>query len=196
MSMLRLVAAPTGDAVSLAEAKAHVNVDFDDDDALIAAYLDAATDRFAYLNRSLRPCTWALDLDGFHDVLYLPKPPFVAATSVTYLDAAGATQTLAGTAYDARTDSLGQGRISLAYGQQWPQTLDYGECVTVNFTAGYAIGSLPGALRAAILLTIGALYEQKSDVTSAPSFALPFGAEALAAGFLIHTAIPSRDRRR
>lgn len=194
--MLRLVAAPSGDAVSLVEAKAHVNVDFDDDDTLISAYLAAATDRFAYLNRSLRPCTWALDLDGFHDVLYLPKPPFVAVTSVTYLDAAGVTQTLPETAYDVRADSLGQGRISLAYGQQWPQTLGHGDCVTITFTAGYSIGQLPGALRAAILLTVGALYEQKSDVGAAPSFALPFGAEALAAGFLIHTAIPSRDRRR
>jgi uncharacterized phiE125 gp8 family phage protein len=185
MTTLRLVAPPTSQIVTLDQAKAHLNVDFADDDTLIGAYIDAAGQCLDHLNRAILPSTWAVDLDTFQDELLLPKPPLNAVTSITYLDASGAEQTLSGSVYSVIKDSLGQGIVRKVYGQEWPDLYGSKEPVTINFTAGYS--TIPGPIIAAALLIIGGLYEQRAQVTAAQVFELPCGVDALLANYRIWT---------
>ena len=63
---LKLTAAATAAAVSLAEAKLHLRVDSTDDDTLIAALVAAATDAAEHLmGRAVMPQQWQLTLDSF-----------------------------------------------------------------------------------------------------------------------------------
>src|SRR5690606_12599307 len=90
--------APATMPVSLAEAKAHLRVDHDDQDDLITAQIKAAT---AYLDgwsgilgRALVTQTWRQDFAGFGDRLPLPLVPVTAIDSVSYFDGDNVHQTL------------------------------------------------------------------------------------------------------
>ena len=63
--------------------------------------------------------------------------PLRKVTAITYLDPAGALQTLATKAYVVDKSVL-QGQISPAYGTTMPCTYDHPAAVAVDFVAGYA----------------------------------------------------------
>lgn len=185
---LRLVTPPSARAVSLAEAKAHLRIDseVDEYDALILAYIDAATDRLGYLNRTIAPSTWALDLPEFADEITLPRPPFNSLTHIRYRDAQNVEQTLSGSVYEVVADSLGHGVVRRAYNQSWPSTRGTGEPITITWQAGYV--TAPGAIRAAILLMVGALWDFRSENAASSLAMLPFGVDALVSTYRIWTA--------
>lgn len=79
---MKLITAPTADVVTLADMKAYLRVDYDDEDALIAQLIAAAV---AYLDgwggilgRCIMPQTWAFDATA-GDV-ESPMPDVTAAT--------------------------------------------------------------------------------------------------------------------
>lgn len=64
--MLTLVTPPTSEPVSLATAKLHCKVDFDDDDALIAGMISAVRVKCeSHLSRSFITTAWSQTMDGF-----------------------------------------------------------------------------------------------------------------------------------
>lgn len=67
-------------------------------------------------------------------------PPLQSVTSITYVDTAGATQTLAADQYTVDTKSQ-PARITPAYGVSWPATREQANAVTVRFVAGYGAAS-------------------------------------------------------
>lgn len=170
-----LVTAPTTSPVSLAEARAHLRVDHTDEDTIIQTYIDAATahlDGWAgILGRCLVTQTWRQDLAEFPiGVLRLPFPD-VQTVAVAYTDTNGADQTFTG--FDLVDDYLGAGLV-LADGQVWPATDDIQNAVRVTFVCGYgAAADVPSALKAAILLHVGTLYENRETLTDrlAPNMA-------------------------
>jgi uncharacterized phiE125 gp8 family phage protein len=166
MQTLRLVTPATEKAVSLAEAKAHLRVTTTADDDLITALIDAATDALHYLNRTILPSVWALDLDAFADEIALPRPPLVSVASIVYRDEANASQTLSTSVYDVVTDSEGHGYVRLAFDQSWPSIRSGGQPVTINFSAGYS--TTPAPIKSAILLRLGRLYELRDQASLAP----------------------------
>ena len=130
---------PTAEPISTAELKAHMNVQITDDDTKIAA-LSATARRWVetFCRRQLVASTWELRLDAYWPgVLTLPTPPLLAVSSIQYVDTAGSTQTEAASVYTVDTDGL-EGRITLAYGQNWSDTRDDYNAVTVTYVAGSA----------------------------------------------------------
>ena len=188
---LRLVEAPVSGslAVSLAIAKAHLNLDasFTADDALIAAYIGAATARVEQLGRSLvvMASTWAYDLDQFENVIQLPRSPVTEVSAVTYLDRDGIEQTLDPAVYSSKVDAFGSAVLRLAYGIEWPAVLGADEDITITFKVGYADEAVPHAIQAAILLIVGSLYEQRAEVTSRAVFEVPGAVDALVAPYRV-----------
>ena len=155
--------APANMPVSLAEAKAHLRVDHDDQDDLITAQIKAATvwlDGYAgILGRALITQTWRQDFAGFADRLPLPVSPVISVVGVSYFDAGNVQQTLDAGVYDLLADARGA-YITLRPGQSWPATFRRADAVSVTFTAGYgAAADVPEPIRQAILLIVQRLFD-------------------------------------
>src|SRR4029077_18050283 len=74
--------------------------------------------------------TWDDVRDGFpgsDEAIWLPRPPLISVTSVTYIDTAGATQTWSASLYTVIAPAgpkASPGAIVPNYGQIFPATLD------------------------------------------------------------------------
>lgn len=186
---LKLLTPPTTEPVTLAEAKLHLRIDGDVGDDTLVAMLLAAARQWAeeYCRRSFITQTWRLTLDAFPPVpcagsysqllprlapatavsraraaIALRRGPVASVTSVKYIDATGTLQTLASSEYSVDADALPP-TIVPAYGKTWPTTRDQGAAVTVDYVTGYgaAGGAAPAPVRAAILLMLGDLYQNR-----------------------------------
>lgn len=163
--MLRLVTPPTVLPVSLATAKLHLRVDGADEDALITAMLQSAAASCEHeTSRALTTQTWERVLDAFPaagGAIALGMPPVVSIDSVTYRDPAGASQTLAPSAYSLDTVTE-PGWLLPAVDQAWPDTQPVANAVVVRFTCGVATpAEVPPPLASWILLQVGALYRNR-----------------------------------
>ncbi|MER9014512.1 hypothetical protein [Mesorhizobium sp. M0898] len=167
--MLTLVTPPDVFPISLAEAKAQLGIKITTvHDTLINRLIAAVTAKLdgesGMLGRALVTQEWKLTLDCFPTEIVVPLPPLQSVEEITYLDAAGVEQTLATDKY-AILGIAGskRARIVPAYGKSWLATRDFPEAVTVSFTAGYGDDedSVPEPLRAAILLHVGHLFENR-----------------------------------
>jgi uncharacterized phiE125 gp8 family phage protein len=181
-SVLRLVTPPTDRAVSLNEARRHMRVEDTDSDDLIAMYVEAAEQSLAYVGRALKPATYAVDLYGHvGHCIDLPMPPLLAVTSIIAPDATGAMATVDTANYTVTKTSEGRGAVLMAYGWPFPPYSPGYVAATVTFTAGYDV--VPSALRAAILLIAGALYDNRAAVAPISLYQMPMGVDALVAPF-------------
>lgn len=118
--------------------------------AITAAREDAEHDT----DRSFAPVTLEGALDAFPSGdIVLPTSPVTAIDSITYIDTAGATQTLSSSLY--ALDTYGLSRcIKLAYGASWPVTRVVPNAVRIQFKAGLATGLIPKVVKQAILIGI------------------------------------------
>lgn len=168
---LRLITGPTAEPVSLTEVQAHIRAPVDGSDAtLIEAYVQAAREAVENeTGRALMPQTWQLRLSEFpadRGAISIPLPPLVSVTSIAITNADGEAETISGALYQVETPSgprAQAGYIVPASGEDWPTVQsDTLGAVRVTFSAGYAsAAAVPAALRAAILLIVGELYEHR-----------------------------------
>jgi uncharacterized phiE125 gp8 family phage protein len=197
MGRLVLVTAPEQEPVSLAEVKAHLRVDHDNDDALLGALIVAAREhldgRDGWLGRALMPQTWQLVMDHFPFAtdrylgirypepewfaIRVPLPPLISVVSIKYIDSEGEEQILAEEQYVVDTASE-PARIYPAYGTTWPTTRCIPNAVTVDFECGYPFGepegcppvapvTVPRPIRMAMLGLVAHWYENR--VVSGPA---------------------------
>jgi uncharacterized phiE125 gp8 family phage protein len=159
---IKVITAPTAEAITRAEAKLHLRVDdvggVHPDDALIDGLITAAREYAQhYTQRSVGSQVLELALDEFPSDgwIDLTMGPVSAITSVSYVDTAGATQTWASSNYSL-DDYSNPARVVLAYGVSWPSTQDIPNAVKVRYTAG--AGTVPKATKNAMLLHIDAHY--------------------------------------
>jgi uncharacterized phiE125 gp8 family phage protein len=151
-----------------------------DQDDLVAMYVEAAEQSLAYVGRALKPASYALDIYGFaRHCIELPMPPLRSVTAVKAPGTDGVLAAINSSNYLVTTTSEGRGRIDMATAYAWPASAYSPGWVTasVEFTAGYDI--VPSALRAAILLIVGTLFENRSGASPIPMTKLPYGVDAL-----------------
>ena len=165
---LYLVEAPSEAALSLAEAKEHLRVQHDDEDAYISSLVSAVQQlldgRDGELQRALVSQRWELRQDGFgrRDV-EIPLPPLIEVESVQYYDTDDVLQTVSNTVYQVvGVGGHNPARVSLKDGQSWPTVGDRREAVVITFRAGY--GDVPEPIKAATKLKIGTLYQNRESV--------------------------------
>lgn len=181
--------APGEPILTLTEAKAHLRVDHDDEDALITALIQAATDHIdgyaGILGRALVSQTWRINLECWPTRrIRLPLAPVSAITSIKYLDLAGSQQTLASANYALLEDALSPYVDWLALATL-PSVFSREDVIEVLFVAGYgAASAVPQAIRHAALLLIGHLHENREAVmVGQPVFQVPKAVDALLAPF-------------
>jgi len=165
---LILGTAPESEPVTTAEAKAHLRVDVADDDTLIAGLIVAARQAFEEINgRSLFTTTWKLILDGWPDgeTIRLPRPPLQSVTSIAYTDTDGNVTVWDAANYEVETMRT-PGRVYLAHNASWPTaSLRPASPITLTYVSGWAtVGAIPQRYKAAILLLVGHLYENRESV--------------------------------
>ena len=173
--------------VDVRDAKAHLNVEHDDDDQLIKRLIAAATQFLE--KRAVRQfgaATWNLYLDSFpwssgiagqNGAIEIRKVPVSAVTEIAYTDSNGDAQTLADFQLDAISEPA---RIFPAFGASWPATAAVPNAVVVTFTAGQADVS-EEAVQAALLL-VGYWYANRETVAiGVASKPLEFAVDALIA---------------
>lgn len=187
---ISLVTAPTEPVLELDRVKQHLGVGHDDDDDLIALYLEAATAAVegpTGIGIPLRPATYKLTLEGFPcGCIVIPLRPVTGVTAITYRDTVGVTQTLDPAAYIV---DVATGTVARPVGGSWPSTMATPFAVTVTFTAGFE--TIPADLQAAILLTVGHYYRNREAVVgtefSVTPFELPLGVEAILSRYRVTT---------
>lgn len=179
---LQLVSAPAGEPITLLEAKQHLRVDVDDDDALIGSLITAARQAAeTRTGRQLMTARWKLVLDGFpgslvnhvpsdasfslpgHAIL-LDKCPVQSLVSIEYLDMNGSPQVMPPGDYvlDAACEPA---RLTPVFGKTWPPTLPQIGSVIVTFDAGYGAGSsVPEGIKSWIKLRVGSLYGHREEI--------------------------------
>ena len=135
--MTNIYTHPVDNLISLTAAKLHLKVENTTDDELIKSMIAAACDWCKlYEGQTYMMTSYKKHLDDFKSVTYLKFPPVISIDSITYIDTAGATQTLASSVYTLDSDSM-PARLYLAYGQSWPSIRDVPKAITITYTAGY-----------------------------------------------------------
>jgi uncharacterized phiE125 gp8 family phage protein len=187
----RLVTAPDALPVSVDEAKAHLRLSHDDDDAVIGPMIQAAV---AYLDghagvlgRCMVTQTWRQDFPAWPGdrQLRLPMPDVDAdSVAITYLDGDGAEQTVSAGSFEVVEDAIGS-VVVLRRGFNFPTLEDDRVApVWVTFDAGFGEpADVPAAARHAILLIVGDMYENRENtvVGQVTVSELPLGAHMLIA---------------
>ncbi len=161
---------PAIEPVTLAEARAHLRVDDTSENDYITALITVAREHAESLtDRQFITATYALRLDDFPRwscaIIRPPRPRLIAVSSLTYVDTAGATQTLDAAAYQVDTVSE-PGRILPAYGLTWPSARIQANAVTITYTSGYGATAavVPKAIRQAILMLVAHWFENREPV--------------------------------
>lgn len=184
---LKATTEPAVEPVSVSEAKQHIRVDTDTDDSYIGALITAARQwAEAYTDRTFVHTQWTMKMDTFPWEIELPRPPMsssgtTTATSITYtISDSQTTATLSTDSYRVDRDST-PGVIRNLYGGSWPSHLADQNSVSVTWWGGYgsAGSDCPAAVRHAILMIVGHLYERRLAADSLASNEVPFGVKAL-----------------
>lgn len=175
---LRYVSGPTTEPVTLAQAKAHLRVDHDAEDALISALIVTARGMAEHkIGRALGTQTWTRTLDKFPDgALELGMPPVQSITSVSYIDAAGDEQTLSTSDYILDSVQAPGWVLPSSDLGAWPSTADTINAVTVTFVTGWAAASVPQEIKQYILMHVASMYDRRDAVSDVGNNAayLPF----------------------
>jgi uncharacterized phiE125 gp8 family phage protein len=184
----RVVTPATRLPVSLADLKAHLRVEHDDEDGLLSGYLAAAVGHVETItNRSLLNTVVEQILPCFpHRPIEL-RGRVQSVISIKYLDEAAAEQTVDPLTYRVNT-AAEPGRVYLQPDQSWPATLWVEDAVTVRYVTGYGdtVEGVPEAIRQAILLLCGLWFEQRLPVVLGTSVSsLPFSVECLLAPYKV-----------
>ncbi len=192
---VKVVTAPEEFPVTLTEAKAHLRIDHTYEDTLITALIEAATiyaEKFT--GRALIDQTLDVYLDEFPvGALEIPKPPLISVTGLFYTNSGGSE--IEFTDFDV-DDASEPARLYLPMSGTWPTPSTAPNSVRIRVRAGYidatvspAEANVPPSIKAAILLYIGALYENREAVGANNQAVLPWGAEQLLRQFRVEKAM-------
>lgn len=173
---LRLITKPAAFPVTVAEARAHLNIEDGVDEALLLSLITTAALKLdgpkGLLGRCLVSQTWEYVLPAFpRGPLQIPLPPLRELTTITYRDRSGQPAFLLPA--DCRLVNLGSDEAVELYPPSsfdWPVTANDPEAVVIRFKAGYGDpADVPEMLKRAILANVGTLYANRESVSTGPN---------------------------
>lgn len=178
-------APPAAEPVTLAEAKAHLRVDGNDEDALIAALVTVAREHIeretarVLINRPYRLCLDDWPADG---VIRIGRGPVREVTGVTVYDGEGNATAV------SLTDHLldGEARPARLWLRDPPAPGRALNGIEIDFVAGFGASGadVPDTLKRAMLLHVAAMFAVRGAVPlEAQPAAMPPGYDRLIAPF-------------
>lgn len=162
--MLERSTAPVLSALTIDEAKSHLRVEHNDEDADIQAMIfDATEEAEGIMQRAVMPQKFRLSLDEFPEMIVVRHGGLSAVDSVTYYDATNTQQTLSASAYMAHCSDMLARVVPV---DSWPDTYKRPGAVSVVFSAGYAnADAVPGNIKRWLKLRVGAFHENREAWT-------------------------------
>ena len=156
------------------------------DDSIVTALISASREvAEEYTDSAIGYADYTLgidSLDSSDDPISLKTWPVSSVTAVQYYDRNGDLQTLASSEYRLDNQSRPAQLVPVS---EWPELAERPNAFTVTFEAGYTYGQspddypLPYSLKAAMLLILAHLYENRQDVTPGVVNSLPMGSQYL-----------------
>lgn len=182
-----LVTPPAETPIDLEDAKRVIGITHSDDDGLITAFIEAATEWLdgysGVLGRALVDQTWKISMSGMCRRVLLPLAPVSAITSVTYYDPDGAQQTVAPGGYGLFADAAGP-YLQFVHDYGFPALYAREDAVSVTVTAGYgSADDVPAPIRQAIRMLVAGWYENRESASPADMNDVPYGVSALIAPY-------------
>lgn len=164
---LVLTAAPAAEPISVAETKAHLRIDADDEDALLAALIAAArifVERTLGLALITQDWSYFLDFWPRSTCVTLPISPVQAVGAVKLHDVAGGTTVLDAESYAVDVVSA-PARLVLKNATPPVVTREL-NAFEIAFTAGYGdeAPDVPAPIRQALTLLVAHWFERREPV--------------------------------
>lgn len=159
--------------VSVSEAKEHLRiVDFTDDDTYIGTLIDAAVTWCEdFCERTFAQKHYTVAFDDFPSLrIELPRPPVQLASvaanatvTISYVDTAGATQTLTWSQSGTQQFRLDRDHVPALiyplYLEDWPSVRLDDKSVQITYQAGYGgVPNVPTPVKHAIKMLVGHWY--------------------------------------
>lgn len=171
--------APASEPVTTAEAKTHLRVSGSDEDTYIDSLVTSARQWVElYTGLALITQTITEKWDDFpceREVIPLRIAPVIGSLSITYKATDGTNTTWSSSEY-VTSLAMPEPIIAPAQGYYYPTPIAEIAAVSIQYSAGYgAASAVPKAIKQAILLLVGDMYEQRQDTVKQ----LPTAAERL-----------------
>lgn len=180
---LELIEPPALAPITLAEAKAQLRVDYNDDDALITRLIATAvafTDAKGALGKAMITQKWRQYTDQKPGIVRLLVNSVQVVTRIRYFDPDG----------DEEDDNLanynvfstnGLTTIQPKPGFDWPETQDRPDAIGIEYEAGYGdtAEDVPQTVRHALILLLAHWYEVRENTSDGSIQTVPFGFEEL-----------------
>lgn len=180
---LELVTGPAAASLTLAEVKAQLRIDSDDQDTLLTNLIhkvESHVDGKGDLGRAMITQTWAQYECQSPGCVRLRMTPVQSLTSVEYYDSAGTLQTATLSDFELWRD--GDYRICKPKdGAQWPTAAKRPDAIKITYVAGFgdAIEDVPESVRGAMLMLVAHWYEHPEAATEAKLMSTPMGYDML-----------------
>lgn len=179
------VTPPTVKPVTLEELKEAARVDFNDDDQILGAYLDAAIDHLdgwnGILGRAIVNQEWQINASVWPSFGFVLPFGDVSAATVKYIGVSGAEFTLPEFAYEVVETATGS---MLRFRRSFDRpalTNDRSDAVQITFTTGYGEDAtkVPASIKVAIMLLAAHWYENREATSGIDVRKLPLAVDAL-----------------
>lgn len=174
--------APAAPPVTVAEAKAHLRVEDDTENGLIEAMVAGVTEFLdgwdGWLGQCLVHQTWRHDFGSAHGGELRLALPNAREAVVTFVDKAGATQTLDASQWELIEDMLGS-LIVPKPNVAWPPLGQVRAPIRVAAVHGFGSASdVPAGIRRGILQMVADWYEHRGTVAAGGAARIPLEASA------------------
>ena len=180
--ILTQISGPVENPVTLDECKADCRVEFNDEDGLISAYIDAATRAASEVtSKKLVNETWRLSTPNFCvNKIEIPFVDVSSIESVSYYDLDDNLQTIAVNQfykYDYETKTVLEAKDTLSI----PSLKKRNDALQVEFVTGYgpSAASVPATIKKAIRLIVAHWYQNREDTSEKTLSSIPMGADTL-----------------